>query len=167
MRRVNCVASHFRNSSTVTSTTSGIIASAMQPTDDVIRRLLRLKHIAVVGLSSDASKPSHHVADMLQQHGQFHIIPVRPGTGTILGEPTVSTLSDIPTDLLPNLLVDVFRNPKDVEPIVDEAIAIGVKALWFQQGVVNEKAILRAVDAGITVVADKCLWLEFERLSRF
>ncbi|CUG86054.1 Hypothetical protein, putative [Bodo saltans] len=167
MRRANCIASHLQLPSRMASTTSGILAAALHPTDDVIRQLLKRKHIAVVGLSSDASKPSYHVAEMMQQHGQYRIIPVRPGSGKILGEPVVGKLSDIPSDLIADVIVDVFRNPNDVEPIVDEAIAVGATALWFQQGVVNEKAIIKAVGAGITVVADKCLWLEFERLGRF
>ncbi|CUF80172.1 CoA-binding protein, putative, partial [Bodo saltans] len=109
-------------------TTSGILAAALHPTDDVIRQLLKRKHVAVVGLSSDASKPSYHVAEMMQQHGQYRIIPVRPGSSKILSEPIVGKLSDIPSDLIADVLVDVFRNPDDVEPIVDEAIAVGATA---------------------------------------
>ncbi len=173
MRRVNCFATQLRLvgphaplTSRMQSTSAALIAAATQPTDDALRQILRrYQHIAVVGISSDESKPSHHVAAMMQLHGQYHIIPVRPGTGIILGEQIVPRLSDIPQALAPNVLVNVFRKPEDVEPIVDEAIAMGATAVWFQLGVVNEKAIAKATSAGLTVVADRCLWIEFERLG--
>lgn len=170
MRRIACLTSHthiaaqpLRMSST---STAAIVAAATNPTDKVLSQLLQRQYIAVVGISNDESKPSHHVATMLYHHGQYDIIPVRPGNGVILNENIIPHLRLVPKELVPKLLVNVFRKPEDTEQIVDEAISIGATAMWFQLGVVNEKAIVKAVSAGMTVVADKCLWIEYCRLGR-
>ncbi len=125
------------------------------PPEAEIRALLaRVKHIAVVGLSPKADRPSHQVAHALQQFG-YRITPVRPAVETILGERAVADLHQLPG---PVDLVDVFRAPEHVEPIVDACIAMGIPALWLQDGVVNEAAALRARAAGITVVMDRCIY---------
>ena len=122
------------------------------PTPDQIRSLLReVKTIAVVGLSPRAERPSYRVSRAMQGFG-YRIVPVRPAVTEVLGEKTYARLSDIP---FPVDLVDVFRNADEVGPIVDECIALGVKRLWLQDGVVNEEAAERARAAGITVVMDQ------------
>ncbi len=128
------------------------------PTPDQIRKLLReVKTIAVVGLSPRAERPSYRVSRAMQGFG-YRIVPVRPAVTEVLGEKAYARLSDIP---FPVDLVDVFRNADEVGPIVDECIALGVKRLWLQDGVVNEEAAERARAAGITVVMDRCVWRDY------
>ena len=128
------------------------------PTPDQIRSLLReVKTIAVVGLSPRAERPSYRVSRAMQGFG-YRIVPVRPAVTEVLGEKAYARLSDIP---FPVDLVDVFRNADEVGPIVDECIALGVKRLWLQDGVVNEEAAERARAAGITVVMDRFVWRDY------
>ena len=128
------------------------------PTPDQIRSLLRaVKTIAVVGLSPRAERPSYRVSRAMQGFG-YRIVPVRPAVTEVLGEKAYARLSDIP---FPVDLVDVFRNADEVGPIVDECIALGVKRLWLQDGVVNEEAARKARAAGITVVMDRCVWRDY------
>ena len=128
------------------------------PTPDQLRSLLReVKTIAVVGLSPNPARPSYRVSRAMQGFG-YRIVPVRPAVAEVLGEKAYARLSDIPFEVD---LVDVFRNPGDVGPIVDECIALGVKHLWLQDGVVNEEAAEKARAAGITVVMDRCVWRDY------
>ncbi|MBS0371566.1 MAG: CoA-binding protein [Proteobacteria bacterium] len=128
------------------------------PPPDQVRRLLQeVKTIAVVGLSPRPDRPSHRVAKGMQGFG-YRIVPVRPAVAEVLGEKAYPHLSDIPH---PIDLVDVFRSADQIDPIVDECIAMGVKRLWLQDGVINEKAAERARAAGITVVMDRCVWRDY------
>lgn len=128
------------------------------PTPDQLRSLLReVKIIAVVGLSPRTERPSYRVSRAMQGFG-YRIVPVRPAVTEVLGEKAYARLSDIP---FPVDLVDVFRNADEVGPIVDECIALGVKRLWLQDGVVNEEAAEKARAAGITVVMDRCVWRDY------
>lgn len=128
------------------------------PTPDQIRGLLReVKTIAVVGLSPRVERPSYRVSRAMQGFG-YRIVPVRPAVTEVLGEKAYARLTDIPFKVD---LVDVFRNADEVGPIVDECIALGVKRLWLQDGVVNEEAAERARAAGITVVMDRCVWRDY------
>lgn len=128
------------------------------PNPEEIRALLeRVRTIAVVGLSPKPDRPSHSVARALQRFG-YRIVPVRPAVAEVLGEPAYARLTDIP---FPVDLVDVFRAPEHVPAIVEEAIAIGAKALWLQEGVVHETAAERARAAGLTVVMDRCIYKDY------
>ena len=128
------------------------------PTPDQIRSLLReVKTIAVIGLSPRAERPSYRVSRAMQGFG-YRIVPVRPAVTEVLGEKAYARLADIPFTVD---LVDVFRNADEVGPIVDECIALGVKRLWLQDGVVNEEAAQKARAAGITVVMDRCVWRDY------
>lgn len=130
------------------------MSTFQNPPDSAIADLLRgVKTIAIVGLSSDPDRPSHGVAKALQEAG-YRIIPVRPGGGEILGEPVVSSLAEVADQVD---LVDVFRAPEHVPAIVDEVLALGLKALWLQDGVIDEAAAERAVAAGVFVVMDRCI----------
>lgn len=123
------------------------------PSLDDIRVLLRhVKTIAIVGYSPKPQRPSHGVAAALQARG-YHIIPVRPGISEGLGEKAYARVRDLPE--APDL-VDVFRQPAAVDAIVDDCIALGVKNLWLQDGVINDAAALRAQAAGMTVIMDRC-----------
>lgn len=131
------------------------------PTMDEIRALLKqVRTIAVVGLSPKRNRPSHAVAESLQCFG-YRIIPVRPAVESVLGEKAYAELRDLPEK--PDL-VDVFRAPEHVGPIVDECIALGIKAIWLQDGVINEAAALKAQQAGLTVIMDRCIYRDYMRL---
>lgn len=111
--------------------------------------------IAVVGASANATRPSNRVAGYMKAQG-YRMIPVNPNETTILGEQVYPSLTAIPDAID---LVDVFRKAEDVFPIVDEAITKGAKAIWLQEGIVNEAAAVRAKQAGLLVVMDRC-WLK-------
>jgi predicted CoA-binding protein len=118
------------------------------------------KTIAVVGLSPRRERPSFTVANYLKEQG-FRIIPVNPTATEILGERSYPDLSSIPERVD---VVDIFRRSEEVLPIVEEAIKIGAKFVWMQEGVVNEEAASRARDAGLLVIMDKCMLKEHRRL---
>jgi predicted CoA-binding protein len=118
--------------------------------------------VAVVGLSPKPNRPSNMVASYLQENG-YKIIPVNPRAGEILGEVCYANLSSIPN---PADVVNIFRRPKEVPPIVEEAIKIGAKAVWMQEGVINEEAAARAREAGLLVVMDRCMLKEHRRLQK-
>ena len=118
--------------------------------------------IAMVGLSPDPNRPSHRVAKYLINHG-YKVIPVNPDAQEILGTRSYSDMSSIPE---PIEIVDIFRRSEEVMPIVDEAIKIGAKVVWMQEGVINEEAALKAQDAGLLVVMDRCMLKEHKRLNK-
>lgn len=121
--------------------------------------LKNYKNIAVVGLSPNPYRPSHFVAIYMHAEG-YNIIPVNPAASEIMGRKCYPSLRDIPE---PVDIVDVFRKPSDVPPLVDDAIAIGAKVLWLQLGVIHEEAARRAQAAGLQVVMDKCIKIEHAR----
>ena len=131
--------------------------------DDIegLRRILKENRtIAVVGLSAQWFRPSFFAAKYLQEHG-YRVIPVNPAYPQILGETCYPSLLEVPERVD---VVDVFRKPEDVPPIVDDAIRIGAKVLWLQIGVIHEAAEQRARAAGLEVVADRCMKIEHARL---
>ncbi|MBK6655662.1 CoA-binding protein [Zoogloea sp.] len=131
------------------------------PSPDQIRSLLQeAKTIAVVGLSPRPDRPSYRVSRAMQGFG-YRIVPVRPAVAEVLGEKAWARLSEIPFAVD---MVDVFRAGDQIDPIVDECIALGVKRLWLQDGVINEAAAQRARAAGITVVMDRCVWRDYMEL---
>ncbi|MDY0013610.1 MAG: CoA-binding protein [Rhodocyclaceae bacterium] len=132
------------------------------PSQDELRAWIKeARTIAVVGLSANPERPSHEVAAGLQSHG-YRIIPVSPMVTEVLGEPAYPRLEDVPG---PVDIVDVFRAPEQIGPVVDACIARGFRRLWLQQGVINEAQAQRAREAGIQVVMDRCLWMDFLRLA--
>jgi predicted CoA-binding protein len=119
------------------------------------------KVIAVVGLSDKPDRPSYGVASYLKNQG-YKIIPVNPTKTEILGEKSFPDLKSIPE---PVDIVDIFRKSEAVGPIVDEAIEIKARAVWLQEGVINEAAAAKALDAGLSVVMNRCLLKEHHRLN--
>ena len=131
--------------------------------DDVagLRRVLHGNRvIAVVGLSPQWNRPSYFAAKYMLEHG-YTIIPVNPGATEILGQKCYPDLASIPVKVD---LVDVFRKSADVMPIADEAIRIGAKCLWLQLGVINQEAADKASAAGLDVVMNRCVKIEYARL---
>jgi predicted CoA-binding protein len=111
--------------------------------------------IAVVGLSSDPTRPSNGVASYLRRQG-YKVIPVNPNETDVFGDKAYRSLADVPEQID---LVDVFRRSSKAGSAVDEAIAVGAKAVWLQEGVIDNAAAQRALDAGLFVVMDRC-WLK-------
>ncbi len=127
-----------------------------------IEAILNYRNIAVVGISDDPTRPSHSVASFLVKHG-YNIIPVNPKLIEWEGIKCYPDLLSIPGSVD---VVDIFRRSEFVPPIVDEAIKIKAKAVWMQEGIVNEEAAEKAREAGIEVVMDKCMMKEYRRLKR-
>ncbi len=122
--------------------------------------LLSIKTIASVGVSSNPEKESYEVVAYLKDQG-YRIIPVNPTAKEIFDEKAYPSLSDIPDKVD---VVQVFRKPEDVPPVVEEAIKIGAKVIWMQAGIVNEEAAQRAREAGLQVVMDACMRATHRRL---
>lgn len=126
------------------------------PSQDMLRRLLvECRRIAVVGLSSNPARPSYRVAAYMQRQDK-EVIPVNPRETMVLGQPAYPSLSAVPGAVD---LVTIFRRSEEAWAIVDEAIRIHAKAVWLQEGVIDEDAALRARQAGLEVVMDRC-WLK-------
>ena len=118
--------------------------------------------IAVVGLSPNTARPSYGVAKALQSFG-YRIFPVRPMITEVLGEKAYPDLESLPE--VPDI-VDVFRASEHVPAIVDSCIKLGIKKIWLQDGVIHEEAALRAQQAGITLVMDRCMYRDHTRLCQ-
>jgi predicted CoA-binding protein len=124
--------------------------------------LNKYRNVAVVGASSNPERPSHRVVSYLIKHG-YHVMPVNPNEQKILGKTSYPNLNSIPEKVE---VVDIFRKSEEVMPIVDEAIKIGAKVVWMQEGVVNEEAAAKAGEAGLLVVMDKCMRKQHLLLAR-
>lgn len=126
-----------------------------------IEKILRTaRTIATVGLSDDPTRPAHTVPAYLQVQG-YRVIPVNPRLETALGETAYASLSAVPE---PVDVVQIFRRSEDVPPVVEQAIQIGAKAVWMQEGIVNEDAADLARRAGLAVVMDTCMRVAHRRL---
>ena len=132
------------------------------PDDSYLTILRTARTVAVVGLSPNPERPSHRVARYLQGQG-YRIVPVNPTVESVLGERSYPSLAEIPE---PVDVVDVFRRSEEVPPLVEEALRIGAKAVWMQEGVVHEEAAAKARAAGLAVVMDRCMLKEHERLRQ-
>lgn len=130
---------------------------------ETISRILdECRTIAVVGLSSDAYRPSNGVANYMKRHG-YRVIAVNPNETSVFGEPSHPDLFAVKEKID---LVDVFRRSDEAGKAVDQAIAVGAKAVWLQEGVIDRAAAQRALDAGLLVVMDRCWLKEHARANR-
>jgi predicted CoA-binding protein len=131
--------------------------------DDIVglRRILtQQRTIAVVGLSAQWHRPSYFAAKYMQDHG-YRIIPVNPNYSEVLGQRCYPGITDIPGQVG---IVDCFRKASEMVPIARDAVAIGAKVLWMQLGIRNDEAARIAVDAGLDVVVDHCVKIEYARI---
>lgn len=119
------------------------------------------KVVAVVGLSPNPERQSYRVAQYLKENG-YRIIPVNPMASEVLGEKSYPDLLAVPESVD---VVDIFRRTEDVPPIVDQAIQVHAKAVWMQEGIVNEEAAAKARQEGILVVMDRCMLKEHEAMT--
>ena len=141
----------------------------MSPNNErAVSKALEAKTIAVVGLSSNPERPSYDVANYLKSHG-YRIVPINPTIEEVLGEKSYKSLLDLPDDLKREIeVVDIFRRPEDIPPIVEQAIELrrnydNPKAIWMQLGIVNEEAARKARESGLDVVMDRCMKIEHAR----
>jgi len=139
--------------------------------DDRLREILtKYKVVAIVGLSNTLGKPSHRVGAYLKNHG-FQIIPVNPNAAEVLKEKSYNSLLEIPPEIQKTIeIIDIFRKPADVLPIVEQAVKLKElfgqpSVVWMQKEIVNEQAARLAEAAGLTVVMDKCMMVEHQRLA--
>jgi predicted CoA-binding protein len=134
--------------------------SEIQAIDAEITEILNgYRLVAVVGLSADPSRPSYRVAHYLQEQG-YRIVPVNPGCQEILGARCYASLRDIP---FPVEVVDIFRKVEAIPGIVEDAIAVGAKVVWMQQGLEEPHSARKAREAGLRVVMDRCMKIEHDR----
>jgi hypothetical protein len=127
--------------------------------DPIFDILTKYKRIAVVGLSSNPARPSYNVTEYMQSVG-YQIVPVNPNETDVLGEPSYARLEDVPQKIE---IVNIFRRPEEIPPVVDAAIQVGAKVVWMQLGITNQAAAEKARAAGITVVMDACLLIEHKK----
>jgi uncharacterized protein len=133
-------------------------------TPNEIRTLLEsIRTVAVVGASDNALRPSYTVFSYLRTQTPYRVTPINPKLDAIDGVKAFPTLAAYAAENGPPDVVDVFRRPSDAPSVVEDAIAAGARAIWFQYGVVNEEAIARADVAGLTVVVDRCIKVEYAR----
>ena len=129
------------------------------PIEECCALLKRVRTIAVVGLSPNPGRPSHGVSRYLQERG-YTVIPIHPAAREVLGQPAYRRLADVP---VPIDLVDVFRRAEAIPAVVDECLDLGLKAIWIQDGIINESAAERARAAGMMVVMDRCIYRDLRR----
>ena len=127
-----------------------------------IARMLEARIIGVVGLSSDPSRASHSVSRYMQSNG-YRIIPINPNETSVLGEKAYPLLENVPEKID---LVDIYRRSEEAGRHVDEAIRIGARGVWLQEGVVDEDAARRALEAGLDVAMDRCILKEHLKRGR-
>jgi predicted CoA-binding protein len=138
--------------------------SPYAPSDATLRSILsQTRTIAVVGLSSKAHRDSHGVARYLQRRG-YKVVPVNPNETEVLGETAYPSLLDVPTEVAIDI-VDVFRKAEETPPVAEQAVSIGARVLWLQEGIVSDEARRIAEEGGLTVVMDLCIRTTRARLE--
>ncbi len=130
--------------------------------NEIAELLSKTKRVAVVGISDKDDRPSNGVSRWLLAHSHLDLYFVNPALTTVLGKPCYPSLQDIPVDID---MVDIFRKVSDIPAVVDEAIEIGASSIWIQLGLVDDTSAARAVDAGLDVVMDLCIKVEYDRLK--
>lgn len=139
--------------------------TAYGPSDAELRSILGdAETIAVVGLSSNPFKDSFEIAEYLQRKG-YRIVPVNPNETEVLGETAYPSLLDVPEDIRIDV-VDVFRRAADTPPVAEQAVQVGAKVLWLQDGIVNDEARRIAEGGGLTVIMGVCIRTTNRRLER-
>ena len=140
-----------------------LLPDGISPTADPILEILKAyKTMAVVGLSSNSSRPSFGVSEYMQS-ARYRIIPVNPNEMEVLGEKSYARPEDVPEKIE---IVNVFRRSENVPPVVESAIRVGAKVVWMQLGVENAAGAERARAAGLIVVEDACILVEHRRRAK-
>ena len=132
--------------------------------NDEIRNILQdSKNVAIVGISNKEDRASFQVAKWLQQNSHFNLFFVNPVINEVLGQRTYPSLADIPEKID---IVDVFRKSEDCPPVLEKALAIGAKTIWLQLGISNDEVAEKGTAAGIQVVMDRCIKIDFAALVK-
>jgi predicted CoA-binding protein len=135
-----------------------------EPTDQDLKEIIgSARNVAVVGASSDTSKPSYRVFNYLQEKTSFTLFPINPKEETIAGVKAFSALQEVPA---PIDICVVFRRPEFMPEVFDAAISVGAKVLWMQLGIRNEDVAEKATNKGMKVVQDRCIKIEHARLFK-
>ena len=137
------------------------MAKLLTESADVAALLKKSKVVAVVGVSDKTDRASNGVAKYLQENSDYTLYFVNPVLENVLGQKSYASLAEIPEDID---LVDVFRKPADIESVMNEAIEVGAKAFWMQLGISEEIQAARGVEAGMDVVQNLCIKIEYEKL---
>jgi predicted CoA-binding protein len=134
--------------------------------DAIVDILKRYRTVAVVGLCSDPDRASNHVGEYIKAAG-YRMIPVNPNEREVFGEKSYADLESAAAAIAPDKIeiVDIFRRPENIPPLVDSAIAVGAKVIWMQLGIEHKSAASKAVSAGLIVVMDACFFVEHKRRS--
>jgi predicted CoA-binding protein len=132
--------------------------------DPIADILKRCRTIAVVGLSSDPNRASNHVGEYIKAVG-YRMIPVNPNEREVFGEKSYADLETAAAAIAPQKIeiVDIFRRPENIPPVVDRAIAIGAKVIWMQLGIEHEQSAAKALSSGLVIVMDACFFVEHKR----
>lgn len=132
------------------------------PTNAEVKALLeKSKNVAIVGISNKEDRASYQVAKWLQQHSHFNLFFVNPVIDEVLGQKCFATLADIP---VPIDIVDVFRKAEDCPSVLEKAIAVGAKSIWLQLGISNDDVATNGTAAGLEVVMDRCIKIDYAAL---
>lgn len=130
------------------------------PSNDEVKELLKSsKNVAIVGISNKEDRASYQVAKWLQAHSHFTLFFVNPVIDEVLGQKTYASLADIPAEID---IVDVFRKSEDCPATLDKAIAAGAKSIWLQLGITNDEVGIRGSAAGMQVVMDRCIKVDYD-----
>jgi predicted CoA-binding protein len=134
--------------------------------DPIVDILKRYRTVAVVGLSSDPDRASNHVGEYIKAAG-YRMIPVNPNEREVFGEKSYADLESVAAAIAPDRIeiVDIFRRPENIPPVIDSAISVGAKIIWMQLGIEHPEAAARAISAGLIVVMDACFFVEHKRRS--
>jgi predicted CoA-binding protein len=132
------------------------------PTDAEVKSLLQTsKNVAIVGISNKEDRASYQVAKWLRENSHFNLFFVNPVIEEVMGQKTYPSLAEIPVTID---IVDVFRRPEACPPVLDKAIAAGAKAIWLQLGISNGEVAERGTAAGLDVVMDRCIKVDYANL---
>ena len=137
------------------------MAKLLTESADVASLLKKSKVVAVVGVSDKPDRASNGVAKYLQENSDYTLYFVNPVLENVLGQKSYASLAEIPEAID---LVDVFRKPADIESVMNEAIEVGAEAFWMQLGISEEIQAARGVEAGMDVVQNLCIKIEYEKL---
>lgn len=132
--------------------------------DPIVDIFKRYRTVAVVGLSSNPERASNHVGEYIKAVG-YRMIPINPNEREVFGEKSYADLESAAAAFAPDKIeiVDIFRRPENIPPVVDSAISIGAKVIWMQLGIEHAQAAAKAVSAGLVVAMDACLYVEHNR----
>jgi predicted CoA-binding protein len=134
-----------------------------QSSEEIKAILQESKNVAIVGISNKEDRASHQVAKWLQENSHFTLFFINPVIDEVLGQKTYPSLADVPEKID---IVDVFRKAEDCPSVLEKAIAIGAKTIWLQLGISSDEVASKGTEAGIQVVMDRCIKVDYAALVK-